>query len=243
MGDLVKRQKTISLYGISEVQAKDVLEDIIKKKEADIKILTKEGEVQIVVSASADTEDEAKAVIKPVSREIKKRFPDSALAVNDKKNLSLEKKLVKLLEKNDFSISTAESCTGGLLSARIINVPGASEVFKEGMVTYTNKSKRKRLDVSKSTLKKYGAVSKQTAKEMAAGIAFNSDSDAALSITGIAGPDGGTEEKPVGLVYIGLYVKGKILAEEFHFSGNRQEIREQSVEAALVMLTKYLESI
>lgn len=243
MGDLVKRQKTISLYGISEVQAKDVLEDIIKKKEADIKILTKEGEVQIIVSASADTEDEAKAVIKPVSREIKKRFPDSALAVNDKKNLSLEKKLVKLLEKNDFSISTAESCTGGLLSARIINVPGASEVFKEGMVTYTNKSKRKRLDVSKSTLKKYGAVSKQTAKEMAAGIAFNSDSDAALSITGIAGPDGGTEEKPVGLVYIGLYVKGKILAEEFHFSGNRQEIREQSVEAALVMLTKYLESI
>lgn len=243
MGDLVKRQKTISLYGISEVQAKDVLEDIIKKKEADIKILTKEGEVQIVVSASADTEDEAKAVIKPVSREIKKRFPDSALTVNDKKNLSLEKKLVKLLEKNDFSISTAESCTGGLLSARIINVPGASEVFKEGMVTYTNKSKRKRLDVSKSTLKKYGAVSKQTAKEMAAGIAFNSDSDAALSITGIAGPDGGTEEKPVGLVYIGLYVKGKILAEEFHFSGNRQEIREQSVEAALVMLTKYLESI
>jgi competence/damage-inducible protein cinA C-terminal domain len=243
MGDLVKRQKTINLYGISEVQAKDVLEDIIKKKEADIKILTKEGEVQIVVSASADTEDEAKAVIKPVSREIKKRFPDSALAVNDKKNLSLEKKLVKLLEKNDFSISTAESCTGGLLSARIINVPGASEVFKEGMVTYTNKSKRKRLDVSKSTLKKYGAVSKQTAKEMAAGIAFNSDSDAALSITGIAGPDGGTEEKPVGLVYIGLYVKGKILAEEFHFSGNRQEIREQSVEAALVMLTKYLESI
>ena len=243
MGDLVKRQKTINLYGISEVQAKDVLEDIIKKKEADIKILTKEGEVQIVVSASADTEDEAKAVIKPVSREIKKRFPDSALAVNDKKNLSLEKKLVKLLEKNDFSISTAESCTGGLLSARIINVPGASEVFKEGMVTYTNKSKRKRLDVSKSTLKKYGAVSKQTAKEMAAGIAFNSDSDAALSITGIAGPDRGTEEKPVGLVYIGLYVKGKILAEEFHFSGNRQEIREQSVEAALVMLTKYLESI
>ena len=243
MGDLVKRQKTINLYGISEVQAKDVLEDIIKKKEADIKILTKEGEVQIIVSASADTEDEAKAVIKPVSREIKKRFPDSALAVNDKKNLSLEKKLVNLLEKNDFSISTAESCTGGLLSARIINVPGASEVFKEGMVTYTNKSKRKRLDVSKSTLKKYGAVSKQTAKEMAAGIAFNSDSDAALSITGIAGPDGGTEEKPVGLVYIGLYVKGKILAEEFHFSGNRQEIREQSVEAALVMLTKYLESI
>ena len=243
MGDLVKRQKTINLYGISEVQAKDVLEDIIKKKEADIKILTKEGEVQIIVSASADTEDEAKAVIKPVSREIKKRFPDSALAVNDKKNLSLEKKLVKLLEKNDFSISTAESCTGGLLSARIINVPGASEVFKEGMVTYTNKSKRKRLDVSKSTLKKYGAVSKQTAKEMAAGIAFNSDSDAALSITGIAGPDGGTEEKPVGLVYIGLYVQGKILAEEFHFSGNRQEIREQSVEAALVMLTKYLESI
>lgn len=239
MGDMVKRQKIIKLYGVSKHEAINIVGDLTENEDVDIKFISKDNETHIVICASADTEDEAKAIIKPVSRNIKSRFSD--IQLNEKNSISLEKTIVKLLEKHELSISTAESCTGGLLSARLINVPGVSEVFKEGIVTYTNKSKRKRLDVSKSTLKKYGAVSKQTAKEMAEGIAFNSDSDVSLSITGIAGPDGGTDEKPVGLVYIGLYVKGKVISEEFHFSGNRRQVREQSVEAALNMLLKYLE--
>ena len=139
--------------------------------------------------------------------------------------------VVRLLEKYEITVSTAESCTGGLLVGRIVNVPGASEVFKEGFITYSNKAKRKLLDVSKATLKKYGAVSEQTAKEMAAGGAFAADSDTCIAITGVAGPDGGTEEKPVGLVYIACYVKDKVIVERCQFRGSRDKIREQAVAA------------
>ena len=146
--------------------------------------------------------------------------------------------MVNLLEKNELTISTAESCTGGLLAGRIINVPGVSDVYKEGFITYTNKSKRKTLGVNKSTLKKYGAVSMQTAKEMAFGAALEADTDVSISVTGIAGPDGGTDEKPVGLVYIGVCIKDSVHVEEFRFSGDRANVREQTVVSALGLARK-----
>ena len=111
-----------------------------------------------------------------------------------------------LLLANDLTVTTAESCTGGMIAARIINVPGVSECYKAGLVTYSNKAKRKFLGVRKSTLDKYGAVSK-TAGEMAKGAALLLKADVAVAVTGIAGPDGGTEEKPVGLVYIGAVLR------------------------------------
>ena len=135
-------------------------------------------------------------------------------------------------------MTTAESCTGGLIAGRIVNVPGASEVFNEGYVTYSNKAKKKILGVSKATLKKYGAVSEQTAREMAAGGVFTTDADACIAVTGIAGPDGGTEEKPVGLVYIACYMKAKVKVEEYHFRGNREKVREQTVIQALDLLRR-----
>ena len=135
-------------------------------------------------------------------------------------------------------MTTAESCTGGLLAGRIVNVPGTSEVFREGFITYANKAKRKYLDVSKSTLKKYGAVSEQTAKEMATGAVFATDSDTSVAVTGIAGPDGGTEEKPVGLVYIATYMKDSVKVERYQFKGNRAKIREQAVVKALDLLRR-----
>ncbi|OYP08284.1 competence/damage-inducible protein A, partial [Lachnotalea glycerini] len=140
------------------------------------------------------------------------------------------------LEKNELNVTTAESCTGGMLAARLVNVPGVSEVFREGFVTYSNKAKRKILSVQKSTLKKYGAVSEKTAKEMAKGGVFATDTDVCVAITGIAGPDGGTEEKPVGLVYIACYIDDKVTVREFNFKGNRSKIREQSVVKALTLL-------
>ena len=144
----------------------------------------------------------------------------------------------RLLKKPDFTVTTAESCTGGLLAARLVNVPGASEVFREGFITYSNKAKRKLLDVSKGTLRKYGAVSKQTAKEMATGGVFAADADVCVAVTGIAGPDGGTDEKPVGLVYIACYLKDEVRVEEHVFKGNRQKIREQTVVQALDLLRR-----
>ena len=137
---------------------------------------------------------------------------------------------------NGLTVTCAESCTGGMLSARLINVAGVSECYKCGFITYSNKAKRKLLGVKKGTLHKYGAVSAQTAEEMARGAALRFQSDVAVSVTGIAGPDGGTEEKPVGLVYIGCCVKGQVTVKECHFEGDRQEVRAQSVTEALVLM-------
>ena len=143
---------------------------------------------------------------------------------------------VDLLRKHKLIVTTAESCTGGMLSAKLVDIPGVSEVFQEGYVTYSNKSKRRLLNVSKSTLKKYGAVSTQTAREMAIGAVFAASADIAVSITGIAGPDGGDEEKPVGLVFIACYMNDRVTVEEHHFRGSRSEVRTQSVQSALRLL-------
>ena len=151
---------------------------------------------------------------------------------------SKEERIIDLLTKNDLTVSTTESCTGGLLAGRLINVPGASNVFNEGFITYSNKAKRKYLKVKKSTLKKYGAVSKKCAAEMAKGLAKRTGADVCVSTTGIAGPGGGTDEKPVGLVYIGCCVNGRTRVKECRFDGDRMQVRKQSVDAALKFMEK-----
>ena len=120
-----------------------------------------------------------------------------------------------------------------MLSARMVSVSGVSECYKAGFVTYSNKAKRKFLGVKKHTLDKHGAVSEQTAGEMAKGAALAAKADVAVAITGIAGPDGGTKTKPVGLVYIACYVKGKVTVEKYQFKGNRSKVRESAVSSAL----------
>lgn len=155
--------------------------------------------------------------------------------------IELEKKVVNFLLKYKLSLVTAESCTGGLLTGRLVNVSGVSETLKAGLITYSNKAKRKLLDVNKATLKKYGAVSKQTAKEMVKGAALGYDAEVAVAITGIAGPDGGTEEKPVGLVYIACYAKEKVIIKEYILKGSRQEIREEAVEKALNLMYEWMQ--
>ncbi len=153
---------------------------------------------------------------------------------------NLEDEAIKLLIQNDMTISTAESCTGGLLSATLINYPGASKMFKEGCITYSNEAKIDRLKVKKETLDKYGAVSEQVAKEMAIGIASNFNTNVAISTTGIAGPSGGSKEKPVGLVYIAIYINNDITVKKYIFNGNRQKIRIDTVENALKDLIERL---
>ena len=145
---------------------------------------------------------------------------------------------MKLLGKYGLSLTTAESCTGGLLAGRLVNVPGVSEVFKQGFVTYSNKAKRKLIGVKKMTLKKYTAVSAQTAWEMARGGAVLTDADVCISVTGYAGPESGEDGQPAGLVYIGCNVKGRIEVQEFHFSGDRRTIRELATVHALTLLRK-----
>ena len=187
------------------------------------------------MTAKAAGEEEAKKLIKPVVKEIRSRLGDNVYSVREEE--TLEMAVVDLLKKYGLTVTTAESCTGGLLAGRLVNVPGASEVFREGVVTYSNKAKRKLLDVSKSTLKKYGAVSEQTAREMAVGGVFATDSDACVAVTGIAGPEA-DGDKPAGLVYISCYMNDKVRVEEFHFKGNRNKVREQAVVKALDLLRR-----
>ena len=137
-----------------------------------------------------------------------------------------------LLEKG-LTVAVAESCTGGLVSARLVDVPGASKVFLEGQVTYSNEAKIRRLGVSPETLSRFGAVSAETAREMAEGLRKASGADIAVSTTGIAGPDGGTAEKPVGLVYVGCATAKGVTAEELRLSGDRAGIRSRAADRAL----------
>lgn len=147
----------------------------------------------------------------------------------------------ELLVSRKLTISTAESCTGGLLSGRLINYPGISAVFLEGAITYSNEAKMKRLNVNEETLEKYGAVSEQTAREMADGIAKAAGTDIGISVTGIAGPGGGSPEKPVGLVYTGMHINGATKVRKLNLSGSRQEVRNQVVLTVLNWLKEELE--
>lgn len=233
----VIRSQMIKICGMGESQVEDKILDLIDRQtNPTIATYAKTGEVHLRVTAKAKDEDEAKKLLKPVVKEIKNRFGDYVYST--KEGETLEMAVVRLLEKYDLTVTTAESCTGGLLAGRIVNVPGASEVFREGFITYSNKAKRKILDVSKSTLKKYGAVSAQAAKEMATGGVFATDADACVAVTGVAGPDGGTDEKPVGLVYIATYMKDSVSVEHYQFKGDRAKVREQSVVKALDLLRR-----
>ena len=155
----------------------------------------------------------------------------------DHKNEALlEHGITNLCIENGFTISTAESCTGGLVAGTLINASGISSVYKEGFITYSNEAKEKRLGVPTNTLIKHGAVSEETAKEMAVGCARVAETDFSLVTTGIAGPGGGTAEKPVGLVYIGCYAKGTVIVEKHIYDGDRSQIRKQAVDDALKLL-------
>ena len=147
------------------------------------------------------------------------------------------KKLTELLILKNMSIAVAESCTGGLLSSSLTSIPGASSYFNCGFITYSNESKIKMLNVDSQTIELFGAVSERVAYEMAVGAGQHSQSDIAISVTGIAGPSGGTAEKPVGMVCFGFYVEGEVSTTTQFFSGVRSEIVSESIAFALTELT------
>lgn len=160
----------------------------------------------------------------------------AASQIGGAEKAALEEVAVSLLKRNHLTIATAESCTGGMIAARLVNVSGVSSVFLEGMVTYSNEAKMRRLGVKEETLAAYGAVSEETAREMAAGGAESAGTDVCVAVTGLAGPEGGTDRKPVGLVYMACCLKGRVEARRYLFSGSREQIREQSMQKALELV-------
>ncbi len=154
-----------------------------------------------------------------------------------------QKEIIEKLIADGASVATAESCSGGLLAAAITAVAGASAIFGYGLITYSNEAKEKLLGVKKETLTAWGAVSENCAYEMAAGLKEMSQADCAVSVTGIAGPGGGSAEKPVGLVYIGLAWGDEIHVKKNLFQGSREEIRRQTVETAFAFIAEKMKKI
>ena len=145
-----------------------------------------------------------------------------------------------LLKQKKLAIATAESCTGGLIAHTLTNISGSSEYFNRGIITYSYQAKTDLLDVPEKLLMDQGAVNEEVAKIMADSVRTKSNVDIGLSTTGIAGPTGGTEEKPVGLVYIGFSTKEETIVKKFNFSGERLQIKEKTRDAALEMLSEFL---
>ncbi|MFD3155445.1 competence/damage-inducible protein A [Haloimpatiens sp. FM7330] len=230
--------KVLRVMGLGESKAAEMIQDIIDNQtNPTVAPYAKEGEVTFRITAKANTQEEAKNMIKPMENEIRGRLGINVYGVGD---TDIESEVAKILIKNKLTLSTAESCTGGLLCGKFINYPGISSVLLEGAVTYSNEAKMRRLGVKKETLDIHGAVSSETAAEMAKGIAQAAGTDIGISTTGIAGPGGGTKEKPVGLVYVGLYIKGEIKTIKLQLNGERQRIRNHTVIKSIDWLRREL---
>jgi nicotinamide-nucleotide amidase len=228
--------KTLRFCGIGESALEDKIKPILDRQtNPTIALYAKTFEVHVRITASVKTPEEAEPAISAVENEIRETAGEYVYGINE---TTLEKTVVELLKSKNKKLTVAESVTGGEIVRKLINVPSASEVLNEGLVTYSNESKIKRLGVKKETLEKFGAVSAETAREMAEGAAQTAD--IGIATTGIAGPDGGSPEKPVGLVYIAAAFNGKTEVKEYQYSGGREKIRVRAAVAALDALRKKL---
>lgn len=224
--NVILHSLNMKLIGIGESSAEELIKDLVSAQtNPTIATYAHFGELTIRLTAAAKTEEEAMELIEPVYSELKKRFGQSLYGYDDD---TIESVVVGLLKEHDLSIAVAESCTGGLISSTLISVPGVSDVFKEAVVTYTNEAKIKHLKVDEEAIIKYGAVSEEVAKQMAIGAAKMAGSDIGISTTGIAGPEGGTEDKPVGLVYVGIYYKGEVIVDKYNIKSSRDGVRRRT---------------
>lgn len=227
----ILKSKVIRIIGVGESKVENDLLDLIQKQvNPTIATYAKDGECTVRITAKGKTVEEVEQLILPVAKEIKNRFKETVYGEDE---TTIEDEVAKLLVKNNLTISVAESCTGGMVSSSLINYPGISSVFIEGCVTYSNEAKIKSLNVREETLNLVGAVSEQCAKEMAEGVAARHNTNIGLSTTGIAGPEGGSEEKPVGLVYMGIKINNKTIVKKYIFNGDRQQIRYRACKTLL----------
>jgi len=213
----------LRIFGIGESAMEDAIKDLIENQSnPTIAPYAREGEAIIRITAKYPKDEAFEDIITPVEQEIKKRL---GVKVYSSDNRGLDEVVAGMLLQSGTTIAIAESCTGGLISARLTEVSGVSKIFNRGIISYSNKSKMENLKVKEETLERFGAVSREMALEMAKGIREVSKTDLGLSVTGIAGPDGGAPEKPVGLVYVALADKSDVECKELRLWGSRNRIR------------------
>ena len=224
----------LRIFGVGESNVETILKDLFHGTNPTLALYCGAGEVQARLTAMTEDGNDAHLLLDPLEAEIRRRLGDSVYA--EGLHTSMAETVYKLLKQRGARVSFAESCTGGMLTAKIVDLPGASDVLDESHVTYANAAKQRILGVQPATLERFGAVSPECAREMAEGARRISGADYGVSVTGIAGPDGGTAEKPVGLVYIGVSDENGTIAREFRFRGNREWVRTLACGNALNLL-------
>jgi nicotinamide-nucleotide amidase len=236
VGDMLIVRRTFSIFGLTESRVDELAAPIYTKyRNPSTTILFKDGQIELHLTAQARDEIEAAKLLDELAGGLDEVLDEYVFS---RRNETLEEVVGELLKRRGYTLATAESCTGGLLAGRITEVPGSSEYFLEGVVSYSNEAKNDLLGVPKELIEEHGAVSEQVAEAMAAGIRKRAGSTFGIGVTGIAGPGGGSEEKPVGLVYIALADDSQSTARKFIFPGDRQFIRTLSVNAALDMIRR-----
>lgn len=228
--------KVLKLAGISESAARELLKDLAVEDKATISYLAGPGEIKVSITVpdnSATSIDKLEAI----SAGVKARLNDYIFSFDGE---VIEDLVGRLLRQKELTLATAESCTGGLIAARLTDLPGSSQYFKGGVVSYSNELKEKFLGVPRQILETHGAVSRETALAMAEGIRNRASSDIGLSVTGIAGPGGDTPDKPLGLVYIALSAASGIQCGRYIFPGNRAGVRQGTVNVALNTVRRFL---
>ncbi|MCR1898090.1 competence/damage-inducible protein A [Irregularibacter muris] len=229
------------IIGVGESTLESELMDIIDKQyNPTIATYAGNHEVLLRLTANADSQEQASQILQPFEDIIMKRMGEN---IYGGKNDLLETIVGKLLLAKNRSFSIAESCTGGLVASKLTKIPDISKVFHSGVVCYSNDAKENIIGVSPETIEKYGAVSAETAKELCQKLFLHTKTDIVMAITGIAGPGGSTETKPVGLVYIGMLYKGDILVKELRLRGDREDIQERAAKLALNLLREKLNTI
>ena len=230
-------QITLKYYSLPESLLEDVLRDILYAQR-DVTVATMADHVEGVRLRLTTTMDK-RHILDEMVEKILERTGDHLYGVNDER---LEEVVVKLLKERGKTVAFAESCTGGLLSSMIVNVPGASEVFVGSVVAYDNEVKKKILGVREETLERFGAVSEACVREMSEGLKNLMEADVCVAVSGIAGPTGGSPEKPVGTVFIDLFEK-EHRTVKYHFSGDRNMIRTRSAMTSLELLRRHLKGV
>lgn len=232
------QSRIIRTSGLGESNLNDMIKDfIISNRKLNIGIYASPEDIKIQLNALAKTAEETKNILDEATHQLKVILGDYIFGYD---NESLEEVTGNLLRRKKLSLAVAESCTGGMLGETLTIVPGSSDYFKGGIISYDGEIKEKLLGVPHTLLTRFGEVSEPVAKAMAEGVRKNCNSDVGLSITGIAGPTGGSQEKPVGLVYIGLADAGQTLVQKHYFHNGRQAIRLRSVRRALNMLRLHI---
>ena len=229
--------RTLRVCGIGESAAEERIKDLLGSGNPTIAPYAKGGEVHFRITAKSPTRESALAMISELEAKTRERLGDYVFGVDEE---TLESVVVRMLIERRLKLALAESCTGGLIANRITNVPGSSNTFLAGVVAYSNAAKTEFLDVPVELIREHGAVSPQTAEAMAEGAAARTGADIGVGVTGIAGPDGGTVEKPVGLVYIGLRTPEGISSMKNIFGGNRLEVKQRASHAALNLVRMFL---